>query len=94
MMSKGLQRGDVPTVTASVLVSTVIVMAFSLIVDLLYSLIDPVCASAPTGRRQEVNEDGKLAAGCGRHNAGKLTHVADPEGPQLWDDAFYRFRRN
>ena len=41
MMSKGLQRGDVPTVTASVLVSTVIVMAFSLIVDLLYGLIDP-----------------------------------------------------
>jgi peptide/nickel transport system permease protein len=41
MMSKGLQRGDVPTVTASVLVSTVIVMAFSLIVDLLYGLVDP-----------------------------------------------------
>ena len=84
MMSKGLQRGDVPTVTASVLVSTVIVMAFSLIVDLLYGLIDPrVRVFRLAGRRQEVNEDGKLAAGCGRHNAGNSAHVADPEGPQF-----------
>jgi ABC-type dipeptide/oligopeptide/nickel transport system permease component len=41
MVSKGLQRGDVTTVTASVLVSTAIVMLFSLIVDLIYGLIDP-----------------------------------------------------
>ena len=41
MVSTGLQRGDVTTVTASVLVSTAIVMLFSLIVDLIYGLIDP-----------------------------------------------------
>ena len=41
MVSKGLQRGDVMTVTASVLVSTVIVMLFSLLVDLVYGVIDP-----------------------------------------------------
>ena len=41
MVSKGLQRGDIMTVTGAVLVSTVIVMLFSLLVDLLYGLIDP-----------------------------------------------------
>jgi peptide/nickel transport system permease protein len=41
MVSKGLQRGDIMTVTGAVLVSTVIVMLFSLVVDLLYGLIDP-----------------------------------------------------
>ncbi len=41
MVSKGLQRGDVMTVTGAVLVSTVIVMLFSLLVDLLYGVIDP-----------------------------------------------------
>jgi ABC-type dipeptide/oligopeptide/nickel transport system permease component len=41
MMSNGLQRGDILTVTASALVSTVIVMIFSLAVDLVYGLIDP-----------------------------------------------------
>ena len=41
MVSKGLQRGDIMTVTGAVLVSTVIVMLFSLAVDLVYGLIDP-----------------------------------------------------
>jgi peptide/nickel transport system permease protein len=41
MMSNGLQRGDILTVTASALVSTAIVMIFSLAVDLVYGLIDP-----------------------------------------------------
>jgi ABC-type dipeptide/oligopeptide/nickel transport system permease component len=41
MMSNGLQRGDIQTVTASALVSTAIVMVFSLAVDLVYGLIDP-----------------------------------------------------
>lgn len=41
MMSNGLQRGDIQTVTASALVSTAIVMIFSLAVDLVYGLIDP-----------------------------------------------------
>jgi peptide/nickel transport system permease protein len=41
MVSNGLQRGDIPTVTASALVSTMMVMFFSLVVDLIYGLIDP-----------------------------------------------------
>jgi ABC-type dipeptide/oligopeptide/nickel transport system permease component len=41
MMSNGLQRGDILTVTAATLVSTTIVMTFNLAVDLVYGLIDP-----------------------------------------------------
>lgn len=41
MVSNGLQRGDITLVTASALVSTVMVMFFSLVVDLIYGLIDP-----------------------------------------------------
>ncbi len=41
MTSNALKLGDIPTATASALVATVVVMFFSLSVDLLYGVLDP-----------------------------------------------------
>jgi ABC-type dipeptide/oligopeptide/nickel transport system permease component len=41
MASNALRLGDITTATACALVATVVVMTFSLVVDILYGLIDP-----------------------------------------------------